>query len=196
MLVFFTAYFVSIVIECVMIEKLKYRYKPFPKLKLNKFGIEFFSTQKHRIFIANNKILFIGNNVYLKTEKQVIVLDGIKNVICKNEHMYFTACGNVKIVFNCEEFYKYFNMSIKAKGLDFSSLKQTAILDLMNSNFQAEQSKKFNKFLNFIKKTLKICVNDKKISVYSNNLKISYILTYKINQKIKRINVQNTIGKN
>ena len=179
-----------------MVEKFKYCIKPFPKLKINKFGIKFFSLAKHRLKIAENKIMFIGENVYLKTPKNMIVFKNIKNLKCKNDYMYFTACGNVEIAFDCGEVYKYFNLLIKSRGLDFDNLKQVALLDLINNNFNFQEAKKFNNFLNFLKNTLKININNKKITISSNKLQLSYQLMYKVGNKIKKINVENTIGKN
>ncbi len=196
MIVFFTAYIMSVIIVCVMMEKLKYRYKPFPKLKLTKFGIEFFSYNKHRINIAHTKVMFVGENIYLKTPTQLIVCRNIKNVICKNDHMFFQAYGKVEMCFNCEEFYKYFNLFVTSKGLDFQNLKQDAILDFINNEFNFQHAKKFNNFIKFIKNTLKININNNKITIFSNKLQFSYQLMYKINNKIKKINVKNTIGKN
>lgn len=196
MFYFITAYIVSALITILFIEKFKYKHFPFPKLKITKLGVEFFSTENHRINIGYNKIFVTDEKVYLKTKNQIIVFANIKNVVCKNEHMYFTACGLVKIGFHCGNLYKYFNLMIKSKSFNFEDLKQTAIVDLMNNQFDICKSKKFNKFLNFIKNTLKIQINNEKVLIFSNNLKLSYQLTYKMNNKIKKINVVNSIGKN
>lgn len=195
MLAFFISYILSIFATSVIVEKLKYSYKPFPKLNLTKFGIKFFSNQRHRIKISD-KIVKIGENVYLKCCNQIVAFQNIKNAVIKNEYLFFTANGEVKIIFNTGEYYKYFNLSVNTNGLDFSSLKQTAILDLINNNFEMQQARKFNKFLNFIKNTLNIKIDNDKVRVFANKLKISYELTYKANGKIKKINVKNTIGKN
>ena len=196
MFYFIIAYIVSVLITILFIEKFKYKHSPFPKLKLTKFGVEFFSTENHKINIGYNKIFVADKKVYLKTKNQIIVFDNIKNITCKNEHMYFTACGIVKIDFICEDVYKYFNLMIKSKSFNFNYLKQTAIVDLMNNEFDISKAKKFNQFVNFIKNTLKIQINNKRVMIFSNNLKLSYQLTYKMNNKIKKINVINSIGKN
>lgn len=195
MFAFFVGYILSIIITSIVIQKFKYRYKPFPKLKLTKFGISFFSTQRHRVKVSE-KVVQIGEAVYVNYQNQIVVFQNVKNVILRNEYLFFTANGKVEILFNTKQFYKYFNILITSDGIDFSNLKQTAILDLMNNKFQTDQSINFNKFLNLIKNTLKIQINDDKITVLPNNLKISYQLTYKTHGKIKRINVKNTIGKN
>jgi len=158
-------------------------------------GISFFSTQKHKLKIGNLHLILMGNNVLLKTDRQLIVLKNVKDIILRNEHMYFCACGNVEISCDCSAIFKYFNLHIKLENINFEEFKQTALLDFVNNNFDVNKSKKVKKFINFVKNTLKININDKKIKILANNLHFSYQLVYRLNNKIKKINVSNSIGK-
>lgn len=189
------AFIISNVITLILLEKFKYKIFEFPKLKTNKNGIQFFSFKKHRLYVERVKIFKIADNYYLKTDKAIIIFKNIKNVVLKNGYMYFKALGEVEINFNFENLYRYFNFNINLKNVDFNNLKQIAILDLMNNGFEVEKSENFKKFLKFIKNILKIEINDKKLTIFSNNLNISYQIVYKCNNKIKKINIQNTIGK-
>lgn len=193
MIYFLLAFFIAEIIICFCIEKLKYKVVEFPKFKVTKNGIKFFSLKQHKINISNVKVFEFCDNIYIKTDKRVIIFKNIKNVKIKNNFMYFIGCGRVEINFDFHKFYKYFNIDIVIDNLNFSLFKQTVILDFLNNQFDEEKSKKFQKFLKFIKNTLKIQINNENLTVFSNNLKISYQLVYKLNNKIKRINIQNTI---
>ena len=196
MFIFLLSYIVTLFVTTYIVQKLKYKTKPIPKLKVSKFGIEFFSNQKHKIRVVNAKIITTNESVFIKTNNSIIVIKNIKSVLIRNEHIYFCAGGVVEMLFDCSTFYKYFNICIKSNDVNFEELKQTALLDFVNNNFDVSSAKKFNKFLNFIKNTLKIEINKEKIKVFANNLNLSYLLVYKINNRIKQINIVNSIGKN
>lgn len=195
MIYFLFSFLIAEILFCIIFEVFKYRVAEFPKLKITKSGIKFFSFKQHKIKIGNSKVFELGGNFYLKTNTQIIIFKNIKNVKTRNGYMYFISCGNVEIIFNAIDFYKYFNIEINIDKLNFSEFKQTAILDFINNQFNISNSKKLQKFLKFIKNTLKIHINSKNLKIFSNNLKISYQITYKLNNKIKRINIKNTIGK-
>jgi len=195
MLVFLLSYIISALITLYVLQKFKYKTFPLPKLKLSKSGINFYSTKKHKIKVDNVKIISINNGVCVKTEKEIIVFKNVKNVILRNEHVYFYACGKVEIVFNSLNYYRYFNFKIISKDFDFEEFKQHALLDLINCNFDFEKAENFKKFINFIKNTLKIDINEEKIKLSTNLIPFSYQMIYRLNNKIKRINVSNTIGK-
>ena len=196
MFIFFLSYIVTMYVTTYIVQKLKYKTKPIPKLKVTKFGIEFFSNQKHKIEITNAKIIKTDESIFLKVQDKIILIRNVKNLVLRNEHIYFCANGSVRIIFDCSTFYKYFNICIKSNDINFEELKQIALLELLNNNFDVSRAKKFKKFLNFIKNTLKIEINKEKIKVFANNLNLSYLLVYKMNNKIKQINIVNSIGKN
>jgi len=195
MLVFMLSYIVSALITFIILQKFKYKTFPLPKLKLSKSGISFYSTKKHKIKVENLKIISISNGVCVKTEKEIIVFKNVKNVILRNEYMYFCCCGKVDIVFNALNYYRYFNFKIVSKDFNFEEFKQLALLDLINCNFNFEKAENFKKFINFIKNTLKIDINEEKIKFSTKLIPFSYQIVYRLNNKIKRINVSNTIGK-
>lgn len=192
---FLLAFVLTEIFVAISIEIIKYKSYEFPTFKITKNGIKFFSLKQHKINISNLKVFNFGENFYLRTNSQIIIFSNVKNVKVKNKNMYFVCCGNVNIEFNFTMFYKYFNIKVNIEDFNFNLLKQNAILDFLNNQFDVEKSKKFQAFLKFIKNTLKIHINKKNLSIFSNNLKISYQLIYKLNNKIKKINVQNTIGK-
>ena len=196
MLMFFVSYILSAMVTVYVLQKIKYKTFPLTKLKLNKGGISFFSTKKHKLKIFNFKIIMISDGVCIKTEKELIVFKNIKNVILRNEHMYFCGCGKVEIVFNCINYYKYFNIKIISKDFDFEKFKQRAILDLVNHGFDVDNAENFKKFIHFINNTLKINIRDKNIKLSINKIPFAYQIIYRLNNKIKKINVSNTIGKN
>ena len=195
MIIFMLSYIVSVLITFIILQKFKYKTFPLPKLKLSKSGISFFSTKKHKIKIEHVKIISISNGVCVKTEKEIIVIKNVKNVILRYEHMYFCGCGKVDIVFNSLNYYRYFNFKIISKDFNFEEFKQLALLDLINCHFDCNKAENFKKFINFIKNTLKIDISEEKIKLSTNLIPFSYQIIYRLNNKIKRINVSNSIGK-
>mgnify|MGYP003303354362 CR=1 FL=1 len=123
MLVFLLSYIISALITFIILQKFKYKAFPLPKLKLSKSGINFYSTKNHKIKVSNAKIISINNGVFVKTEKEIIVFKNVKNIILRNEHMYFYGCGKVDIVFNSLNYSRYFNFKIISKDLSNGILK-------------------------------------------------------------------------
>lgn len=179
----------------IFLENNKYRYTPFPHMKVTKSGIEFLSYQKHKIFIRNLKIKTVGDIVYLISDKQIILCYNIKILHQTNNNLFFKAKGKVKFVFNCKEIYKYFNINIKMANLDFLKMKYDALIDIVNNCFEVKEKSNAEKFFKFIKNILKIQIKTNKICISSNKLLIPYQITYKVNNTIKKINVSNSIGK-
>lgn len=195
MIYFLLAFFITEIAISLCLEIFKYKCYEFPKIKVVKNGINFFSTKQHKIKIYNLKLCELAGNFYLKSNSQIIVFRNIKNIKIKNNYMYFVGCGKVEMIFDFSKFYKYFNIEININEFNFLQFKQNAILDYLNNRFNIENAKIFQKFLKFIKNTLKIQINNENLTIFSNNLKISYQLIYKLNNKIKKINITNTIGK-
>ena len=196
MFIFLVSYLLSAIITVYVLQKFKYRTYPLTKLRLTKSGIGFYSTKRHKIKIYNFKIITIKDGVCIKTEHELIALKNIKNVLLRKEYLYFCGCGKVEFVFNCVNFYRYFNIRISSNDFDFEELKECAMIDLINNCFDVNKADNFKKFINFIKNTLKINLNNESVSVSANKTPFSYQITYKLNNKIKKINVLNSIGKN
>jgi len=194
MLVFLISYILAVIITNYVIYKRKYNSKPFPKLKLTKFGIEFFSYKRHKVKVDSN-VVIICQSVYINNGKQIVIIKNVKNVVKKNNYLFFTSNGKIIIELDCGDLYKYFNLKIVSDYIDFESMKQLALMDVLKNEFDINKSIYVRKYLNFIKNTLNIQINADNISVNANKLKISYQLIYKLNGKIKKINVSNTIGK-
>ena len=171
----------------------KIKYKPLPKLYMKKDGITFTSTSTHRLKIENKKTMQIGNVLYFKTESKLIIISNVKEVRIVNEYLYFTALGNVKFTFDCEEFFRYFALSIKSQQFNLDELKQSAICDLINNNFDINFCKNAKNYINIIEKVLNICIFQEKIIIKPNKFKLSFTLTYKLNNKIKRIIINETV---
>jgi len=185
---FFTIFFVNF-----LINKFKLKTKPLPKLKINKNGIFFTSYLNHKIKINFFKILIIDNVVYLKQNNNFILIKNVANVFTSNNYLYFKGLGEVKIMFNAEEFYRYFNIVIKCNKFNINKLKQNALMDILNNVFNLKNSKILKKYVNFIKNVLKININNKKISIKPNNFNFSYTLYYVVNNKIKQVEVKERI---
>ncbi len=130
--------------------------------------------------------------VYIKKDNKMIVLINVDNLCFKDDYMYFSALGKVKILFNCICFYKYFNIEISSQKFDLKDLQQTALLDILNNLFNLKNAKILLKYLKIITKVLNININKKKIVVKRNKFKIPYTLTYKVNNVLKRVKVNET----
>ncbi len=183
------AYFVTFYL-IIKLKRVKIKVSPFPLLKLYKNGVLFHSCSNHKLNLNKEvKTILINTNLYIKTEKEIVVITNIKDVKRYNNTLYFTACGQVKILFNCNDIYKYFAINISSKHIQLSQIKQEAILDLINHMFNYEFSKTTKKFLNIIRNVFNINFIDEKIVVKPNKFRLSFVLTYKVNNTIKRVNV-------
>jgi len=189
----FFSYILTIILIFFVINKFKYKTKPFPKLKINKNGIIFYSTLKHKIRIDDVKLLQLNDAVYLKKQCEVIVIHNVKDVFTKNNYLYFRAKGEVKILFNTNEIYRYFNIVIQSKKFSLNKLKQLALIDVLNNIFNIKNSKILKKYLNIVKNILKIDINNKKIEIKPNIFNLSFTLIYKTNNQITRVNVEETL---
>lgn len=171
----------------------KIKYEPFPLLTLKKDGVVFVSNKVHRIFIKNVKVMQVGKIVYLTKRQNVIILSNVDSVIEYDNYLYFTALGRVKIYFNCERFYRYFNINIISSKFSIYHLKRNALLDLICNYFQVDICKYLHRYIRIITKVLNISVENQKIIVKQNRYKLPFVLTYKLNGVIRRINVKQTL---
>ena len=168
------------------------RYKIFPKLKLNKQGIIFYSKSNHRIKIDNLKFIVVKDMVYIDINANMFILKNVKNVHYYKNYLYFTCLGDCKFYFDTKLIYKYFNIKIESDYLDIENLKQLALLDMINNKFRLNSSRILNKYINVIKNILNINISDKEIVIKENKYRIPFVLIYKVNNKIKKIKVEET----
>lgn len=186
MAIIFVCYFiVSFLI--IKFKKNKIKFKNFPNLTLKKDKIVFNSKFFHRIKYNFQKVLLIGNVLYIKTLDDVIKINNVSNVMIYENYLYFQGLGDVEICVDCSLFYKYFAIEIRSDQFDVGKIKQMAIEDFINSEFDIKFSKILKKYINLIKNVLKINIFKEKIEIKSNSLNLHYELIYKINGVIKKV---------
>ncbi len=189
--VFLMIYFFVFFIVMQTKKKQPIKHFKFPNLKLKKSGIFFISNLTHRIKIHNMKTLFVDGVLYLKTKDKIVRMLNVNDVKIWEGYLYFTALGKVEIVFNADDIYRYFSIKIKSNKFNFEDLKQFAITDLINNEFNINFSKILKKYINIIENVLKIRIFSKKIIISQNKLKLPFEVIYKLNNKIKRVKVNN-----
>ena len=142
----------------------------------------------HRIKIYENKVIILKNIVYLKQNNKVVVIKNVIKSFVENGYLYFSAQGNVDILFN-NEIYRYFNLIVKSENFNLKQLKERAINDILNNLFYYQNCFNFKRYISFVTKVLNIEVTENGVYVKPNLYKFSYCLIYKINNKIKRVNI-------
>ena len=165
-------------------------YKEFPKLFLKKDGISFVSYDRHRFKTLGFELVTVKENLYLFNATKMIVIENINKVEIHENYLYFSALGEVKFYLDLTDVYKYFSVIIKSEKFNIDNLKQKAILDIINSNFEAKNSQFVKKYIKIIKNILNINILSKKITVKPNRYHLPFKLTYKLNNKIKQIKVE------
>ena len=163
--------------------------KPIKNAKLNKDGISFFSTARYKLRMGEVKILELENAIYLKQNAKTIIIKNANKAIKTKNYLYFSALGDVKIIFNTKSFYKYFNIEIKSPTFDLEELKQNAIEEMLNNLFNLNNCNKLKEYLKVVVKILNIHITNDKILVKKNNFNLTFTLIYKLNNTIKIINI-------
>ena len=187
------AYFLTFYLVIKIKSKVKHKETSFPFLKFTKTGISFFSYNQHEIKIQNMKTMQIDGLVYLKNGDKLIIISNVKDVKIYEDYLLFTANGETKILFDCKEYYRYFTLDIQSEQFNLNNIKQTAILDIMNNNFDLNSSSLAKRYMNLLKNILNIHIDNEKIVVKPNKFKFSFVVTYKINNKIKQVNIRQRI---
>ncbi len=165
---------------------LRLRCEPFCDLRLTKNGIKFNSNARHRIKIGKVKIIEIENNIFIKSNNGTIAIKNVCNYFLHKEYLYFTCLGECLIRFNTSEIYKYFNIRIDSNVIDFSSLKQEALMDLVNHIENPMKSEAVRRYIKAIK-TLNITISSAGVKVSKNEYDIKYTLTYKLGNRLMHI---------
>lgn len=166
--------------------KIRYRSLDFPNLMLACDGIKFYSTSQHRLKIDDYKWIYDGRKIAIHTTKNLITINNVENVFFSKNHLYFTGIGEVIIKANIP-YLEYLKLDIDSDFLDFRGYKQLAIYELLINLFDFEKCENFKKYLKMLKNTLKIHVFKDKIKVFQNKFRFSFVLSYRINEKIKKI---------
>ena len=166
--------------------------KPIKNAKVNKYGISFLSTSRHKLRLKDAKILALNNTIYLKSNNKTIVIKNATNPIKTKNFLFFTALGEVKIIFNTKSFYKYFNIEIKSPTFDLTQLKNKAINEMVNNLFNLNNCHELKHYLKIVIDILNIRITDNKITVKKNDFNLTFQLIYKLNNTIKKININET----
>ena len=167
--------------------------KPIKNVEVNKNGISFLSTSRHKLKVGDAKLLELKNAIYLKQNAKTIVIKNANRAIKTKNYLYFTALGDVKIIFNTKSFYKYFNIKIKSSSFDLEELKQNAIDEMLNNLFNLNNCSKLKEYLKIVVKILNIHITNDKIFVKRNDFNLTFTLIYKLNNTIKIINIGESI---
>ena len=187
----FTYFFVMMVKK-----KNNKKHKHFPPMMMTKNGVVFKSFCRHRLKICDFKFLQIGTNLYIKSASKIVIINNIDKVEKHDDFIYFTGLGKVKILFDCKQFYRYFNIKIISNKFTLTHMKQNAILELLNNGFDINFCKTVKKYIKIIENVLNIHIFEKKIVIQQNKFLLPYTLKYKLNNIIKVVNVNQTLEEN
>lgn len=189
MIIFFVVYVGVCCFVLWLKQKQNLNFFPPPKVIVKRDGLSFSSYSVHRVNILNNKYIQIGNKVYIRNNLCLVTINNVDRVFIYKNYLYFTGLGLVKIEFDCADIFAMFNVQIYSKNFNFQKLKRTAILELFDACFDKNKSKSIKKLKIIMKNILNIDIFQKKLVIKQNKLKLRYTLIYKLNNKIKRINV-------
>ena len=184
-----SAYVLGIILLIILLNLKNCLVKPINNAKINKYGIIFYSFARHKIKVGAVKIMEMDKSVYLKRDGKTIILKNVFEPTLRGEYLYFKANGNVKIIFNAKNFYKYFNIEIKSSAFDLTELKQKAIMDILNNLFNLNNCVELKHYLKIITNILNVHITDNKITVKKNKFNLTFQLIYKLNNTIKKINI-------
>ena len=134
------------------------------------YAIIFYCLTTIIVIIAKNcknyaKMLILNNNVFLKHNNKTIEIRNVKNVFIRNDFIYFSALGDVKILFNAEPIFRYFNIKILSNDFNLEELKLKALFDVLNNLFDLKNCLALKEYLNVVVKILNIKITDEKVIV-------------------------------
>lgn len=182
------AYFLFSVIVVVILNLNRKRHYKIPKARIQKNGLIFYTKKRHRICINNANYLIIGKCVYIK-QKRLIMIKNVENIEQIDDFLYFSGLGVVNYCINLTNYYKYFNIAIDSKSFDVAKQKALAIEGIFSYPFCFEEDEDFERYLWIIETIFNIHVEKDKICVRQNKYNLCYTLSYKVNNKMKRIYV-------
>ena len=181
------AYFIAFTLFITFHKKGSLKYEEFPTLNVTKDGITFYSTYTHRVRIDCANAIQVGNMLYVKTQTQLIIITNVKDGKIYQSYLYFTCFGKTQILFNTDDYYRYFMINVQSNMFDIRELKKQSILDIMDNDFDFNNSEIAKKYLKILTKILNITITDKNVQIKPNKYKLTYQIEYKINNKIKRV---------
>lgn len=187
--IFITYMFIVYIIVKFKNDK-RFHCDEFPRLTLKKDRITFNSYGRHKIKILGFDMVLVKDCLYLFNASKIIIIENVNKAELHENYLYFSALGEVIIYLELKEFYRYFAIIIKSEKFNMDNLKQKAILDILNHNFEANNSEVVRKYIKIIKNILNIDVLSKKIVIKPNKYRLPFQLTYKLNNKIKHIKVE------
>lgn len=190
MILIILSYLLTSLVVLYLCKKRRIRYNIFPKLNMTKCGINFFSYSRHRIRIDEKNFMILKDRVYIKTAGNFVILKNVGQIFYHKNYLYFSAMGDCKFFFDCKQIFRQFNILIESEYFDFDQIKQLALLDIINNQFELKKCKILIKYLKLIKHTLNIQITDSEIKVKANKYNIPFTLIYKLNDKIKKVNIE------
>lgn len=187
------AYVITTFLFVFIKNKRKEKFYSFPHLKIKKSGIVFYSNLRHRLKYCDSKIIQVGTNVYMRKTDKIVLIKNVDNIKINGEWLYFDALGECAIIFNAKNIYKFFNFNIVADKINFEKIKKITLNNVINNIFSLNLCKKLKIYLKFIKNVMKIEIKENEIRISKNNLKIPFIIVYKIRNKIRKVKVNETL---
>lgn len=190
MTAFFFAYFLTFIVFLIATILKNKRFYAIKDVKLTKYGLVFYSNNRHRIKIYGAKMLIIENNVYLKKNSRTVVLKNVDKVSVNKDYLYFNSLGKTKIIMNCKKFYKYFVVRVESEDFDIEELKENAIQDILNNIFDFNNCIELKRYLKIMREILKIDLENDHVKLTKNNYELSYTLTYILNGTKKKVHIK------
>ena len=166
----------------------KNRSREIECLKLDKYGLIFASTKRHKLYVGDVKMLVVENNVYLKKQGKTIVIKNVCDANLKKGWIYFSSLGKVRIVFNAKKFYKYFAVRVQSESFSLNAQKHKAMHDILNNLFEIDRCKELKRYLFIMQKILKIDL-ETGVKVSKNNYNLKFSLLYKFRGQLKKVNI-------
>ena len=157
-------------------------------LTITKWGVSFVSYYRHFIYLSNAKFIIIDKQVFIKQESRRLVIKNVDNVEYVGEKLFFSCFGRVEMLFDNQEFYRYFNVIISSDKFRLKELRYNAAMDIFYHPFQFEKEKNFKFYIKIVKNILRVELKQKEISVKANKYFLPFQIIYKLNGKIRKVN--------
>jgi len=193
MLIIIIIYFVFFALAVNITKKKSLKFVNIPYVKVKKNGFIFYSKRVHRIKKNNMNVSFISNSLFLKTENKVVVISNVSNVEVVEGYIYFKGLGEVKIIDEIKEIFRYFSIHVSSKIFNWNKLKQDAIVDYLNNSFDVKFSEITKKYFKLIENVLKIQIFKEKILIKKNSLNFPLSVKYKLNNVLKTIIINESL---
>ncbi len=181
-------YFLVLVLTLFVLTKRSNKTKNIKTISITKKGIEFVSYYRHNINISNAKFIIIDKQVFIKRGQKRLVIKNIDNVESVGDNLYFTCLGQVEMLFDNQEYYKYFNVIIFSDKFNLNNLRHKAMLDVFNFPFSFENRQNFAFYIKIVRNILKVNFQKNAITVKANKYFLPFKIVYRLNGKIRKVN--------